>query len=97
MGAMRKIVQRTFHLNEDYDCICSMILGSALTGRGTMDQTMLFVLGEASSGKSNILSLTEASIQQYFVQLKDDSFTEGVRTAEKVFNTNCTLELRGSI
>jgi hypothetical protein len=86
MGAMRKIVQKTFHLNEDYDCIC-MILGSALTGRGTMDQTMLFLLGDASSGKSNILSLTEASIQQYFVQLKDDAFAEGVRTADKVFNT----------
>jgi hypothetical protein len=86
MKLQQKIVRKTFPLVEDYDCMCT-ILGSALTGRATLDQTMLFLLGDASSGKSNVLSLTELSIQKYFVQLKDDLFAAGTTTADKVFNT----------
>jgi hypothetical protein len=56
MASMRKIVRKTFSLVEDYDRMVT-ILGSALTGRASLDQTMLFLLGDASSGKSNVLSL----------------------------------------
>jgi phage/plasmid-associated DNA primase len=91
LAAMRKIVRKTFPLVEDYDCMCT-ILGSALTGRATLDQTILFLLGDASSGKSNVLSSTELSVQKYFVQLKDDLFAAGTTTADKVFNIfRCTV------
>jgi hypothetical protein len=86
MTAIKKIVKKTFPLDEDYDCICT-ILASALTGRGIKDQTMLFLLGEGSSGKSNILELTELTVQEYFLQLKADAFAKGTTTVDKMFNT----------
>ena len=54
MASMRKTVSKTIPLVEDYDCMYT-ILGSALTVRATLGQTMLFFLGDASSGKSNVL------------------------------------------
>jgi hypothetical protein len=39
--------------------VCVPFLGSALTGRATLDQTMLFLLGDASSGKSDRIIRTE--------------------------------------
>ena len=83
---VKAIVRKTFPLVEDYECI-GTILGAALTGRALDDQTMLFLLGPASSGKSNILAMTELAIQKYFVQLKDNTFTANSATADKTFNT----------
>jgi hypothetical protein len=86
LAEISTIIRKVFPVHEDYLCICS-ILGSALTGRSTNDQTMLFLLGLASSGKSLTLSVTELAIQKYFVQLKDDLFACGTTTCDKVFNT----------
>ena len=91
---VKAIVRKTFPLSKDYRCMC-LILGAALTGRSVDDQTMLFLLGHASSGKSNILAMTELAVQKYFVQLKDDIFAMGTTTADKVFNTfNTQLFIR---
>jgi hypothetical protein len=83
---MKSVVSKIFPLSEDFVCFCK-IFGSALTGRSAIDQTMLFMLGEASSGKSVVLELTALAIQKYFVQLKDNTFVMDSSTADKTFNT----------
>jgi hypothetical protein len=86
LNYVKSVVKKTFPLVEDYECICT-IFGAVLTGRSGEDQTMLFLLGDASSGKSNLLSMTELAVQKYCVQLKDNTFAANASTADKVYNT----------
>jgi hypothetical protein len=71
---------------QDLECILEY-LGSALSGISSKDQDTLFLLGLGSSGKSFILSLTDASIGCYFKELKSDTFTLNNAKADKILNT----------
>jgi hypothetical protein len=71
---------------QDLDCILEY-LGSALSGISSKEQDTLFLLGLGSSGKSFILSLTEAAIGCYFKELKSDTFTLNNPKADKILNT----------
>ena len=70
----------------DRECILTYF-GSALSGISSKDQDTLFLLGLGSSGKSFILSLTEASISCYFKELKSDTFSLNNSKADKILNT----------
>ena len=71
---------------QDLECILEY-LGSALSGISSKEQDTLFLLGLGSSGKSFILSLTEAAIGCYFKELKSDTFTLNNPKADKILNT----------
>ncbi|NDC31290.1 MAG: hypothetical protein EBZ58_10220 [Bacteroidetes bacterium] len=70
----------------DFECIISYF-GSALSGKSTKDQDILFLLGLGSSGKSFILNLTCEAIGCYFKELNDDTFSLGNKNADKILNT----------
>ena len=70
----------------DFECIISYF-GSALSGKSTKDQDILFLLGLGSSGKSFILNLTSEAIGCYFKELNDDTFSLGNKNADKILNT----------
>jgi hypothetical protein len=84
--AVTSILRKTYPLKEDFECICKY-LGAALTGRSTIDQHALFLLGQGSSGKSNIMSVTELAIECYLKQLKGDTFSIGNTKLDKILNT----------
>ena len=84
--AVTNILRKTYPLQEDFECICKY-LGAALTGRSTVDQHALFLLGQGSSGKSNIMSVTELAIECYLKQLKGDTFSVGNTKLDKILNT----------
>jgi len=71
---------------QDLECILEY-LGSALSGISSKEQDTLFLLGLGSSGKSFILSLTEAAIGCYFKELKSDTFSLNNTKADKILNT----------
>ena len=71
---------------QDLECILEY-LGSALSGISSKDQDTLFLLGLGSSGKSFILSLTDACIGCYFKELKSDTFSLNNAKADKILNT----------
>ena len=71
---------------EDLKCIL-LYLGSALSWKGTNDQTALFLLGKGSSGKSFILLLTKAVMGCYFVELQSDTFSVQNGKIDKILNT----------
>ena len=59
----------------------------ALTGRSTIDQHALFLLGLGSSGKSNLMKITQAAIECYFKEIAGNIFTKGNRELSKLLNT----------
>jgi len=59
----------------------------ALTGRSTIDQHALFLLGLGSSGKSNLMKITQAAIECYFKEIAGNIFTKGNRESSKLLNT----------
>ena len=84
-----KILQniKMIYPNEsDRECILKYF-GSALSGLSNKDQDTLFLLGLGSSGKSFILSLTDACIGCYFKELKSDTFSLNNSKADKILNT----------
>jgi hypothetical protein len=70
----------------DRECILKYF-GSALSGISNKEQDTLFLLGLGSSGKSFILSLTDACIGCYFKELKSDTFTFNNSKVDKIMNT----------
>ena len=79
-------VRKIYPDQEDLNCITS-ILGSALSGKSTNDQDILFLLGEGSSGKSFILEITGLTIDCYFKELKDDTFCQQNSKIDKIMNS----------
>jgi hypothetical protein len=63
------------------------ILGSALTGKATKDQKILFLLGQGSSGKSTILELTNMALECYFISLESEAFSKNNKNKDKTFST----------
>jgi hypothetical protein len=47
----------------------------------------MFLLGDGSRGKSTIMILCQKIFECYFQELKSNTFTKGVGTADKNFNT----------
>ena len=81
-----KHIQLIYPLASDMECVL-MSLGSSLSGLSSKEQDTLFLLGQGSSGKSFILTLTEASIGCYFKELKSDTFSSSNAKADKILNT----------
>lgn len=81
-----KHVSKVYSKQEDMDCIL-YYLGSALSWKGTQDQSALFLLGKGSSGKSFIMELTKAVLDCYFVELASDTFAGTGSNINKVLNT----------
>jgi len=79
-------LSKTYPLKEDREAMFG-VLGSALTGRSTAEQYLLFLLGLGSSGKSFVLELSGVAIECYFKQLKGDVFVEGNSSIDKTLNT----------
>ena len=61
-----------------------MELAYTLSGRAVNDQSTLFLLGEASTGKSFIMQLTGDTIECYFKELQDDTFAIGNTKLDKI-------------
>jgi hypothetical protein len=85
-SAVLKPVELIYPNKDDRECVL-MSIGSALSGLSSKEQDTLFLLGQGSSGKSFILTLTEASIGCYFKELKSDTFTSANAKADKILNT----------
>ena len=85
-GEILKIVKQIYPQDDDRECIL-FILGSALSGESTKDQTTLFLLGCGSSGKSVIMKMTKEATQCYFKELQSDTFSQSNTNIVKILNT----------
>ena len=86
------IIKQIYPIEEDRNYLL-MTYGIALTGLACSDQTMLFLLGMASSGKSAILELCKASLNDtYVLTLNRETFTRGYSKIDKVLNTYITKQ-----
>ena len=64
-----------------------MTLGLSLTGISSADQTMLFLLGLGSTGKSTVMEICKLSVEDYIFSLPKQTFTKGYSKIDKVLNT----------
>lgn len=80
------IAKQIYPNENDRNCVLSEI-GAGITGKSSIDQTNLFLLGLGSSGKSTLMKLTKASISIYLKELKDDTFTIGNPKIDKILNS----------
>lgn len=71
---------------KDMECIL-LTLGSAISGESTDDQNSLFLIGEGSSGKSFVLTLTQLSVEVYLQELQSNTFTVGNSKIDKILNS----------
>ena len=70
------------------DLACILFeLGSAITGESIKDQTLLFLLGKGTSGKTTTMNITAESITIYFKSLKNDTFSTNNPKRDKIINT----------
>jgi phage/plasmid-associated DNA primase len=79
-------IKKIYPVKEDLESIL-YILGSAMTGKATKEQKILFLLGLGESGKSTILLLTQKAIDCYFQQLEEDAFSNSNSNKDKTFST----------
>jgi len=79
-------IKKTYPNKDDLKVIL-LSIGSSLSGKSYIDQDTLFLLGEGSSGKSNILLLTQASITVYFQELQSDTFAQANSKIDKILMT----------
>jgi hypothetical protein len=79
-------IRKIYPIKEDLESIL-YILGSAMTGKATKEQKILFLLGLGESGKSTILLLTQKAIDCYFQQLEEDAFSNSNSNKDKTFST----------
>lgn len=86
MQEVLKDINKTYNDVSDRDCILQD-LGMALTGLSCSEQTMLFLLGRGSSGKSTIMELCKLSFPVYVLTLPKQTFTIGYSKIDKVLNT----------
>lgn len=86
---LRKIIEKIYPLEADRNCVLREI-GWTLSGRSSRDQSTLFLLGDGSSGKSFILSLTGLAIGCYMLELKSDTFCVGNPKLDKILNEYST-------
>jgi len=77
---------KLIYSNEDDRNYLLMTLGIAITGQACDDQTMLFLLGLGSSGKSTIMELTKLSVEDYVYTLPKTTFSKGNKDISKILN-----------
>ena len=72
---------------EDDLKIILLILGSAMTGNSSIDQSSLFWLGQGSNGKSFIMELFGLAFGDYVYELMNSTFENGNKDSSKVLNS----------
>jgi len=83
---IRKVFKQIYPDDADFNCV-SMMLGASLTGKSTINQDLLFLLGKGSAGKSFIMMVTSASIECYLKELNSNTLTLNNAKADKILNT----------
>lgn len=81
-----KDINKIYPSQEDRDYLL-MTFGQATTGQACSEQTMLFLLGLGSSGKSTILELYKLSLEDYVFTLPKQTFSRGYSKIDKILNT----------
>ena len=81
-----KSISKIYNNNEDLKCV-TFILESALSGKTTKDQEIIFLLGKGNSGKSTTLKITLLSLQCYAKELQSNTFSCGNTKVDKIMNT----------
>lgn len=79
-------IKKIYPKQEDMVAIF-FILGSALTGKATKEQKILFLLGGGGNGKSAILKILQTAIEGYLETLEEDAFSISNKNADKTFST----------
>ena len=68
-----------------------MTMGIAITGMSCIEQTMLFLLGLGSSGKSTVIEMVQLALNnEYVYNLPKETFSKGNPTVAKTLNTYIT-------
>lgn len=80
-----KMLKKIYPKADILDAMLS-IIGSALTGQAIRGSYILFLIGNASAGKSTILDMTKSTVECYLKQIKPDTFVEG-KNQDKIVNT----------
>lgn len=86
LNTVMQITKQIYPNENDMNCVLSEI-GAGITGKSSIDQTNLFLLGLGSTGKSTLMKMTKASISIYLKELKDDTFTNGNHKIDKILNS----------
>lgn len=73
--------------NEDDRNYLLMTYGIALTGQACVEQTILFLLGKGSSGKSTIIELCKLAIEEYVFTLPKQTLSRGYTKIDKILNS----------
>lgn len=73
--------------NEEDRNYLLQLFGAGLSGVSKTDMTTVFLIGTGDAGKSFTMKLTEATIEEYFTQINDDTFSKNNSKADKVLNT----------
>lgn len=81
-----KGIRKIYPNKVDLDTVL-FILGSAMTGKATKEQKILFLLGVGANGKSTILNLTNEAVGSYMETLEEDAFSVSNKNADKTFST----------
>ena len=84
--SLHKIMKQIYPNENDYNTML-FILGSAITGRATKLQKILFLLGDGSAGKSTIMDICQSALTTYFETLPDTAFTISNKGKDKCFST----------
>ena len=79
-------INQLYPTKEDRDYILS-IYGKALAGHAIDSQTILFKLGQGSSGKSTFLKLLKKCIEDYLLELDSDALSDGNSNINKIINS----------
>ncbi len=80
-----KELKKIYHRKDVLDSMLS-IIGSALTGQAIRGSYILFLIGNASAGKSTLLDMAKCAFGCYVKQIKPDTFSEG-KSQDKIVNT----------
>ncbi len=64
-----------------------MTYGIAFTGQACAEQTILFLTGLGSSGKSTLLEMCKKAFQDYVFTLPKNTFSKGNSKVDKILNT----------
>lgn len=70
---------------DDFNRIFST-LGRSLSGDVIIDQSNLFLLGAGSNGKSVLMMMVKYALSVYFMEMKNNTFTEGNNKIDKILN-----------
>ena len=81
---MQKISQ-IYPNEEDRECMM-LIFGSAISGNGSLLNSMLFIVGMGSTGKSFVLEMIKSAFESYVLTPPSDSLAQGNSKIDKIIN-----------